>query len=170
VIAELEGSADRQVGFFYFKKDDLLRDSHIAMLKGLLAQVIRISSELLPYVYEEVSASLERVLGSPKTLMMLLETAFGAIEQLWMVLDGLDECGKKERKKILSWILKITSEGHLFASRFSSPAKTKWTYNRPYRRFQDVRLYPFKNPATKMTFELTFHERRPNGSNGSICQ
>ena len=111
VIAELEGSADRQVVFFYFKRNDPLRDSHIAMLKGLLAQMIRISPELLPYVYEEVSASLERVLGSPETLMMLLETAFGAIEQLWMVLDGLDECEKKERKKILSWISKITSEG-----------------------------------------------------------
>jgi hypothetical protein len=110
VVAELKDVWSRQVLFFYFKKDDIQRGSLIALLRGCLAQLTRLAPDVPPYVYQEVSTSLERVLSSPETLMMLLENVLGAIEQLWMVLDGLDECERKERKKILSWISKITSE------------------------------------------------------------
>jgi hypothetical protein len=82
----------------------------MALLKGLLAQLIRMSPELLAYVYGEVSATIELVLRSPETLMMLIETAFSTRKQLWMVLDGLDECERKERKHILSWVSKLTSD------------------------------------------------------------
>jgi hypothetical protein len=80
------------------------------MLRSLLAQLIRLAPGILPYVYGEISASVERVLGSPETLMMLLENIVARVRELWVVLDGLDECEKKERKKILSWGSKICLE------------------------------------------------------------
>lgn len=82
----------------------------MAMLRGFLAQLLRLSPEILPYVYHEVSASIERVLSSPDSLMMLVETSLSTFGGLWVMLDGLDECEKKERKKILSWISKASSE------------------------------------------------------------
>lgn len=80
------------------------------MLRGLLAQLIILAPDVLPYVYGEASASIERVLGSPETLMMLFDFVLGRLQKLWLVLDGLDECEKKERKKVLSWVSKITSD------------------------------------------------------------
>lgn len=79
------------------------------MLKGLLVQLVRFSPDHISYVYEQVSMTAERVVDSPYTLMMMIETILEPIGQVWMILDGLDECEKKERKKILSWISKIIS-------------------------------------------------------------
>ena len=110
VVAELKDSMSRRILFFYFKKDDPLRNSHVAMLKGLLAQLIRLSPDILPYIYAEVSASIQPVFDSPDNLMMFLDTVLSQAERLWLVIDGLDECEKKERKKIISWISKIISD------------------------------------------------------------
>jgi hypothetical protein len=76
-------------------------------LKGLLAQIIYINNEILPYVYDECSKSSELTLDSVDFLKNLVESALDGPDTIWIVLDGLDECERKEKKKILMWITSL---------------------------------------------------------------
>jgi hypothetical protein len=90
--------------FFYCKNEDRSRNSLAAILKGFLAQIIFINAEIAPYVYDECSKSSELTLDSLEFLKKLIECALEGPRPIWIVLDGLDECEKKEKKKILTWI------------------------------------------------------------------
>jgi hypothetical protein len=72
-----------------------------------LAQIIYINIESLPYVYDECSKSSELTLDSVDFLKNLIESALDGPDTIWIVLDGLDECERKEKKKILMWITSL---------------------------------------------------------------
>jgi hypothetical protein len=72
-----------------------------------LAQIIYINIEILPYVYDECSKSSELTLDSVDFLKNLVESALDGPDTIWIVLDGLDECERKEKKKILMWITSL---------------------------------------------------------------
>jgi len=73
-------------------------------MKGLLAQSIYINTDIISYVYEECSNSRELVLESLEFLKKLLGYTLEGSNPIWIVLDGVDECEKKEKKNMLSWI------------------------------------------------------------------
>jgi hypothetical protein len=78
-----------------------------AIIKGLLTQLLSINPGVLSYIYEECAKSREVTIESLTTLKSLITIAFDCGKPLWIILDGLDECEVKERKKILSWILPL---------------------------------------------------------------
>jgi hypothetical protein len=78
-----------------------------------LAQIIYINIEIMPYIYDECSKSSELTLDSVDFLKNLFESALDGLDTIWILLDGLDECEKKEKKKILMWIIPLVkSEQH----------------------------------------------------------
>jgi hypothetical protein len=104
----MEGS----VLFFYCKNDDR-RNCLAAVLKGLLAQIVEINNEIFPYVYDECSKCSELALESLEFLKKLVECALEGTNPIWIVLDGLDECDRREKKKILSWFTTLVKSENL---------------------------------------------------------
>jgi hypothetical protein len=73
----------------------------------MLAQLIGLNKDLLAYVYDKASASGETSLDSPKLAKELLETAIKSLGKVYILIDGLDECEKAEKKPISSWFQSI---------------------------------------------------------------
>ena len=83
------------------------KNSFLAIARGMLAQLIGLSKDLLAYVYDKASACGETSLDSPKLAKELLETAFKSLGKVYVLIDGLDECDKAEKKLISSWFQSI---------------------------------------------------------------
>ncbi|XTI89154.1 hypothetical protein V2W45_1469393 [Cenococcum geophilum] len=91
------------VVFFYCRHNDPERNTFSAIAKGILAQLLNINHALLPYMFERASSSGHTVLESLDLIEQLLETALKSLEKVYVVIDGLDECGRKEKKKTILW-------------------------------------------------------------------
>jgi hypothetical protein len=107
VIAATKDSKRGSLIFLYCRHQDKSRNSLAAMLKALLAQLLRVNPEVLSFIYEECAKSSELTLESLEPLKKLAEYALEGTQPIWIILDGLDECDKKEKKKILTWITAI---------------------------------------------------------------
>ena len=102
-VQSLEKSNSVSVVFFYCKHNDPERNTFSAIAKGILAQLLNINHALLPYMFERASSSGHTVLESLDLIEHLLETALKSLEKVYVVIDGLDECGRKEKKKTILW-------------------------------------------------------------------
>lgn len=74
------------------------------MLKRFLAQLIRFNVDVLSYIYEDCWKSNELTLESLNFIKKIVEYALEGPQSTWIIIDGLNECEKKEKKKILTWI------------------------------------------------------------------
>ncbi|KAH0563509.1 hypothetical protein GP486_001930 [Trichoglossum hirsutum] len=98
------------VAFFYCKYNDDSRNNFLSVARGVLSQVLnykRSSDSLLLYVDEKASYSGETVLTSLKLAKELLETVFKSCKKTYIILDGLDECNRDERKEISTWFCQL---------------------------------------------------------------
>ena len=93
------------VVFFYCKQDNETRNSFIAVARSILAQILSQNDHLLPYFYEMACANKDAVLTKTSIAEEMLQTTLKGCKKTYIVLDGLDECGKTERRKISSWFL-----------------------------------------------------------------
>lgn len=99
------------VVYFYCKHGDSMRDSFMAVIRGILVQILRENDDLLPYLYEKASISGEPILRSPELARELLETALRSLAKVYVIIDGLDECDKNEQKKIITWFRSTIDSG-----------------------------------------------------------
>lgn len=58
---------------------------------------------LLPYYLERFSRSIEPVLSTQAEIESLLEVAILTCSNVYIVIDGIDECARDTRKKITTW-------------------------------------------------------------------
>jgi hypothetical protein len=63
--------------------------------------------DLLSYIYDEFATVDETKLESTRTLEELLRLAFASQNTTFIVLDGLDECGRDEETGIVSWFQSV---------------------------------------------------------------
>ncbi|KAJ5530063.1 hypothetical protein N7527_003456 [Penicillium freii] len=89
--------------FFYCKHGDPERNSLLALSRSLLAQILEQDQNLLLYFYQECCDSKEAVLTSPEKVTKLLEFAFKHCKSAYIIIDGLDECERDQRKSIAQW-------------------------------------------------------------------
>ncbi|KUM58863.1 hypothetical protein ACN42_g8284 [Penicillium freii] len=89
--------------FFYCKHGDPERNSLLALSQSLLAQILEQDQNLLLYFYQECCDSKEAVLTSPEKVTKLLEFAFKHCKSAYIIIDGLDECERDQRKSIAQW-------------------------------------------------------------------
>lgn len=68
-----------------------------------MSQFLLLDDDLLTYLYEQASTSGQKVLSTESVARDLLTTAIQSFEKLYVVLDGLDECDRDERKHIVSF-------------------------------------------------------------------
>ena len=58
-------------------------------------------------MFKRASLSGYMVLESLNLIEYLLKTALKSLEKVYVVIDGLDKCGQKEKKKTISWFYTI---------------------------------------------------------------
>jgi hypothetical protein len=65
---------------------------------------------MLPYFFEEASNSSDSVLTNPATSKELLDMGIRNCKSVYIILDGIDECSRDERKSITSWFRILIEE------------------------------------------------------------
>ncbi|KAF3317194.1 hypothetical protein TWF173_000440 [Orbilia oligospora] len=99
-------SSCRPLVYFYFDITDGDKQTFDKMIRSLLYQLYYQSSQAPPPQLEELFHSCED--GNIQPTSLLLSQTFLSIiekiEEIWIVLDALDECNQEERVELLSWM------------------------------------------------------------------
>ncbi|KAF2492653.1 hypothetical protein BU16DRAFT_551492 [Lophium mytilinum] len=99
VVEETQKLASKPaILFFYCKHNRPNQDNFIAL------------SRLLLYLYQKCCDSVEPVLTSPSVVEELLVHAFANCKGAYIIIDGLDECPRVERKIIADWFKKLVED------------------------------------------------------------
>ena len=72
----------------------------MTVAKSLLSQIVTRHDNVLHYLYEEKSKSCEAVLSTTTVAKSLLEVALNSCRSVYIVLDGLDEYSRDDRKEL----------------------------------------------------------------------
>jgi hypothetical protein len=107
VVDEARRVPNSTLAFFYCKHKDEMRNSFMAVVRSILAQILFRNPHLLPYFHEKASLSNSTILSSTDIAEEMLQTTLNSCERTYLIIDGLDECGQTERMKISSRFLKI---------------------------------------------------------------
>jgi hypothetical protein len=107
VIDEIKDKHSEPIGFFYCKHGDPSRSTFVSVVKAFLSQLLVQQDHLLPYYYDESTASGEVNLHSSKLCKLLLRSMLQNIPRAFLIIDGLDECDPQERKLILDFFNEI---------------------------------------------------------------
>ncbi|KAL4786749.1 hypothetical protein BJX76DRAFT_354925 [Aspergillus varians] len=118
--------------YFYCNEKFKTKNSALAILRGILLQLIYQHHELVPYCHFKRKSARTHTLSDLSTAYTLIEIFCERISRLYMIIDGLDECeeGRKDLLDTFKSLLKKT-EGHspgrlrlLFLSRPLNEIKT----------------------------------------------
>ncbi|KAI1451390.1 putative zinc finger protein [Annulohypoxylon moriforme] len=96
--------------FFYFKHGSSGRDSFVALGRSLLRQFLEQDNGLLPTLYQKSCRSGDATLTSPALVEELLHLALANCKSAYIILDGLDECPREQRKYITQWFKKLVED------------------------------------------------------------
>ncbi|KAK8044973.1 hypothetical protein PG993_004997 [Apiospora rasikravindrae] len=109
VADHIRAIPDVSVGLFYCVHSDPLSNTFISVAKSLLTQLLTQDATLLRLVYEKMrTENGEAVLTSSSDAEKLLDLALRS-RKTYLILDGIDECVRDERKKICSWFSKTVN-------------------------------------------------------------
>jgi len=90
------------VAFFYFGHGDPERDKFVPMATAILSQLLTQDPSLLLHVEKISTSSGQAVLSSRSLAKELLETALKS-RKTYVILDGIDECTRDDRKEVCTW-------------------------------------------------------------------
>ena len=102
--AKVPGS---QVVYFYCKEADPLRRTFNGIARSLIGQILALNPVCLNYLYERTVKSGERTPTSIHLCTDILKNLAANHDQLFIGIDGLDECEESERGRILALIYSI---------------------------------------------------------------
>ena len=134
VVKEAQGLSHSPVVLYFFcKNGDNERDNFVSVARSLLSQLLPYNKDiLLPYYYDKYLASTEAVLSTLETIDDLLSVSLQNFPNVYIVLDGIDECSRKEREIVTSWFRDLvgglpqaspTQVRCLFVSQDDGPAR-----------------------------------------------
>lgn len=91
--------------FFYCKQDNEERNSFPCIGRHFLAETLKLNHDLLFPVYDEKYShqNMEPVLRRVKDIEELLRIAILNCPSVHIVIDGIDECPREDRKTIVQW-------------------------------------------------------------------
>ncbi|KAI0376807.1 hypothetical protein F5Y04DRAFT_273551 [Hypomontagnella monticulosa] len=98
---------DVSTAFFYCSEADPLRNNFISIARGLLSQLLVQDDSLLLLMDDKMSTkSGDPVLSSAVLAKELLEISLKS-RKTYIILDGIDECSRDQRKEICIWFIKL---------------------------------------------------------------
>ncbi|KAK4196326.1 hypothetical protein QBC40DRAFT_351857 [Triangularia verruculosa] len=90
--------------YFFCRNGDNERDNFVSIARSLLCQLLPYNRDvLLPYYHDKYVNSAEAVLVTRTTIEDLLKVSLHNFPSVYIILDGIDECPRKERDNIASW-------------------------------------------------------------------
>jgi hypothetical protein len=107
IIAEVRKLEDATVLFFYCNHNSTEKNTFHALLRSLITQIVHQSSDVIPYVYDKCSTTSEVIVESLDLLEEIVETILRNIGPTFIIIDGLDEFDRRQRKRLLAWITSI---------------------------------------------------------------
>jgi hypothetical protein len=110
VVDAVREIPDANLAFFYCRHSDPTRNSFISVARSILAQILAQDPHLLSYFHEMASTTDPTMLSSITVAKRMLETSFGSCSKLYIIIDGLDECERGERKEIATWLQGVIEE------------------------------------------------------------
>ncbi|KAK0669911.1 hypothetical protein QBC41DRAFT_318787 [Cercophora samala] len=94
--------------YFFCKQGDDERDNFNSIARSLLSQLLPYNRDiLLPFYYDKYQGSTEAVLETRSIIEDLLKVSIQNFPQVYIILDGIDECPRKERDIISSWFREL---------------------------------------------------------------
>ncbi|KAK4166950.1 hypothetical protein QBC43DRAFT_312675 [Cladorrhinum sp. PSN259] len=102
VIQEVREIPNISCAVFYCNDIDPTRNTFISVAKGLLSQLLAQDENLLLHVDKKMFESNEAVLLSTSLAKDLLKTGLKR-RKTYIIIDGIDECPRDERKEICSF-------------------------------------------------------------------
>ncbi|KAH7087771.1 C2H2 domain-containing protein [Paraphoma chrysanthemicola] len=109
IIEECKGNPDFKTGYFYCHDGDPNNNTAIAILKGIVDQLLQQEVEdLLPQFYTKRTSSGDATLRSFQVAKRLLEDCCEILPKLFIVVDGIDECDAIERREALEALTHVT--------------------------------------------------------------
>lgn len=93
---------------FYCKNRDSSRNNFVSDARSFLSELLRCHAEVLSSLfYDKFSKSSEAVLNRMQDIEELLRVAMLNCAKVYIIIDGIDECERNERKRISSWFRDI---------------------------------------------------------------
>lgn len=96
--------------YFYCKHGYPEQDNFPAVARTVLAQILEQDGDLLPHFYQRCCESGEAVLETRTTIEELLKMGLDSCKSAYIVIDGLDECGRENRKEITQWFRNVVTD------------------------------------------------------------
>lgn len=107
VVDEARKLTDTTVVFFYCKHNEETRNTFISVARSVLRQLLGQNPHLLSYLHEKASLSSDTVLTSKPLAKEIIKTALLSCRKTYIIIDGLDECPRDERKEISNFFRKL---------------------------------------------------------------
>jgi hypothetical protein len=106
-----------KVVFFYSKYKDPNRDNLVSILRAIIAQLIRLKPDLLPYLFETAMASGKISLDDDELALQLVDEILASFtEPIYLILDGLDECSRSAKSPVVRFCRSFVDRTHQTAS------------------------------------------------------
>jgi hypothetical protein len=107
VVDECRLRKDFITCFFYCHDGDPTSNSAVGILKGLVDQLLTQFPQMLPPCHTRRTSSGEPTLRSSTITKKLFEDFCETIPKLFIIIDGLDECEKDERRHVLDVLTEV---------------------------------------------------------------
>ena len=130
--------------------------------KSLLSQISSTNVSLLPYLYEETLKSGEAVLSSNVTAKTLLKTALQSCKRVYIILDGLDEYIREDRKELSSWFQELVSsllKADLGSIRCLFVSQEDGYARKDFSMLSQIKITPNDNKADISAFCEEWHQK-----------
>ncbi|KAF1984564.1 hypothetical protein K402DRAFT_336237 [Aulographum hederae CBS 113979] len=110
IVEECKTKSNFGTSYFYCNDADPQRMDSLSILKGLLAQMVIQEPKLIPYFYSKAKSSGQGTLIAHQLTQSLLRISCKRMHKQFIVIDGLDECPREERRVLLSFLSEIVEE------------------------------------------------------------
>ena len=106
MILKAQSKPSISVAYFYCKDGDTARDSCNGIFRAVLAQLLEQNPDIVPYFNShELTLTLDPLKSAG--LKALVRNVFKVLNMIYLVIDGLDEIGRDERKEFFDIILPL---------------------------------------------------------------
>ncbi|KAK7598537.1 hypothetical protein V3481_000161 [Fusarium oxysporum f. sp. vasinfectum] len=88
---------------FYCKQSSPEHNTFLALARSFILQLLNQDKSLLLYLHRKHCDSNEAILSSIPLVQEMLNFLFSSCKSAYIIIDGLDECEREERKVITQW-------------------------------------------------------------------
>ncbi|KAF5590988.1 zinc finger C2H2-type integrase DNA-binding protein [Fusarium pseudocircinatum] len=108
IVEEVQNLSPRpRVLFFYCKQSVPEHNTFIAIARSFILQLLNQDKSLLLYLHRKHCDSNEAVLSSIPLAQEILNFLLSSCQNAYIIIDGLDECEREERKVITQWFRQV---------------------------------------------------------------